>query len=89
MNCYIISYDLANAEANDYEKLVKTIRSYKTYAHILDSLWAVKTDETATELRNKLKKCTKQHDRIFVIKSGVASAWSNVICKNEWLKKHL
>jgi hypothetical protein len=87
MATFIISYDLR--KERDYEELYKAIRSFETYARITDSTWAVVTTETTVQVRAFLKKHLDKDDRLFIIKSGVGAAWSNVKCKNEWLKKNL
>lgn len=87
MPCYIISYDLQ--KHGDYESLYKAIKAYGTWARITDSTWAVVTEETATQVRDYLAQYLHSDDRLFVVKSGVAAAWRNVRCKNEWLKKNL
>jgi hypothetical protein len=85
--CYIISYDLRRDK--DYESLYKAIKSYDTWAHILESTWAIVTEKTATEIREYLRKFTDSDDGLFVVKSGSEAAWVNVICKNQWLKDNL
>ena len=87
MNCFIISYDLRKEK--DYEALYEAIKSYSNWAHITDSTWAVLTTKGAKEVRDYIKSKMDSDDRIFVIKSGVEAAWSNVICDNEWLKDNL
>jgi len=87
MACYIISYDLVSDR--DYESLYKAIKSYGTWAHITESTWAVVTNQNATQIRDYLLKFVDADDRIFVVRSGSAAAWKNVICKNEWLKGNL
>ncbi len=87
MDCYIINYDLRNAR--DYDKLYDAIKSYGTYAHILESTWAIVTSKKASEVRNYLEKYIDKDDGIFVIKSGTEAAWRKVICRDKWLKDHL
>jgi phosphomannomutase len=87
METYLISYDLA--EKNNYDSLYQAIKEYGTWAHITESLWAIKTESTATEVRDNLVKYFSNGSRLMVIKSGTESAWRNVICSNEWLKKNL
>jgi hypothetical protein len=41
------------------------------------------------QIRDNLKSQMDGNDRLFVIKSGVEAAWSNAICKNQWLKENL
>ncbi len=87
MQCYIISYDLINQ--SDYKSLHKAIKSYGTWAHISESIWAVYTSSSAKQIRDNLSSVMDGDDRIFVIKSGVEAAWRNVICSNKWLKDNL
>lgn len=88
MNTYIISYDLN--EKQNYDGLYNKIKDYKTWAKITESTWAIKTNNSAVEVRDSLKQVIKDDDnRLFVIKSGLEAAWSNVIGKNEWFQKNL
>ena len=87
--CYIVSYDLKNGDSSDYEDLLEAIKSYGKWAHITESTWALVTQEDASDIFDNLTQHMKAGDRLFVVRSGVESAWSNVICHNEWLKKNL
>ncbi len=73
----------------DYESLYEAIKAYGTWAHISESTWAVVTEETAKEVREYIGDYMTKGSTVFVVKSGVESAWRNVICSNEWLKKNL
>ena len=86
---FIISYDLNEGSSDDYENVYKTIKAYKTWAHLTESTWAIVTTEKAKEVRNKLIKLMPKESSVFVVKSGGVAAWRNVECSNEWLKKHL
>lgn len=88
MTCYIITYDLLKPGRN-YNDLYEAIKSYGTWAHIAESVWAVVTTRTAVQVRDHLQGKMDPGDRIFVVKSGTEAAWGNVLCKNEWLKEHL
>lgn len=85
--CYIISYDMA--KGGDYDALFDAFKSYDSWAHITESTWAVVTEKKAKEVREHLNGYLPKGSRLFVVKSGVEAAWSNVICRNEWLKKNL
>ena len=87
MECYIITFEI-NSSA-DIQKLYDNIKSYGTWARITKYTLAVVTDLSAKEIRDDLKDNLYEEDRLFVIKSGFESAWSNVRCKNEWLKNNL
>lgn len=84
---YLISYDL-KAE-DDYSRLHKYIKSYPTWAHINESLWAIKTEKNVETIRDEIIELMNKGSSIFVIKSGIESAWCHVLCSNEWLQKHL
>lgn len=85
--CYIINYDLRNQR--NYDSLYEAIKSYNTWAHILESCWVVVTTQSAEELRNYLQNHLDSDDGIFVIKSGIEAAWANINCKGEWLQNNL
>lgn len=86
--CYLITYDLVGPK-RDYDGLIAAIKKYGTWAHITESNWAVVSESKAKDIRSNLKQYLNENDRIFVVKSATEAAWSNVICRNEWLKKHL
>ena len=88
MSCYLISYDL-RAPGRNYDQLYDAIKAYGTWAHIVESTWAIVTDQKASEIRDHLQAFVDANDRIFVVKSGREGAWANVLCKNEWLKENL
>jgi hypothetical protein len=83
----MISYDLR--KKRDYEKLYEAIKSYGTWAHILESSWAIVTDQSASSVRDRLIKFIDNDDGLFVLKSGVEGAWRSVLCIDDWLKDHL
>lgn len=86
-DCYIISYDKAGD--NSYKELHQAIKDFGTWAHITESTWAIVTDLKAKEIRDDLAQYLPSGSRLFVVRSGTAGAWKNVICRNEWLKKNL
>lgn len=88
MSCYIIAYDLKRP-GQQYSELYEAIKSYRRWARINDSVWAVVTDNKAKEVRDHLGSYIDKNDSIFVLKSGVEAAWRNVRCRNEWLKDNL
>lgn len=89
MPCYIISYDLRKPGRN-YESLYEAIKSYGTWAHILESLWAIVSNKTAVQVRDHLLQYMDSDDGLFVVKSGAEAAWHNVIYKdNTWYQNNL
>jgi hypothetical protein len=90
METYLISYDLHDSGADEYDSVFDYIKSYSAgWAYINESLWAIKTNKSAVVIRDELYAKTNKKSRIFVIKSGIEAAWSNVICSNQWLKDNL
>jgi hypothetical protein len=84
---YLISYDLK--DATDYGHLYEYIKGFGTWAHITESLWAVRTEKSAETIRDEIVNIVENGSSIFVIKSGVESAWIHVKCTNEWLQRNL
>lgn len=90
MTCYIIAFELSPINRDKkLENLSASIKTFRGWARITYSTWAVTTDEKAKYIREKLAPHITESDRLFVIKSGVEAAWKNTRCKNEWLKKNL
>lgn len=84
----IITYDLCSPGRN-YDDLYKAIKAYGTWAHITESTWFVKTDDSCTQIRDNLLSHIDSNDRLFVGELTGTAAWHNVICKNEFLKENL
>lgn len=84
---FIISFSAP--KGTDYTKLFSALKAYRTWAKITRNTWAIVTDKKATEVRDELIKLLPKDSRIIVVKSGSVSAWRNVICSSEWLKKNL
>lgn len=84
--CYIITYKLSVGV--DSATIDDAIMDYGTWAKITSNTWAVVTPRSATQIRDHLQTFIAG-GRLFVIKSGLESAWNNVECSNEWLKRNL
>ena len=89
MSTYIVAFEVNNATRKD--KLKDKLREYRNYCPINDNCWAVISEDTPVQIRDDLDKLLDYSDRIFVIRSGTYSAWTNAYGdKNtEWLKEHL
>jgi len=88
MKSIIIEYDLC-APGRDYTSLYSAIKGYGTYAHITESTWFIKTDDSCPQVRDNLVAYIDTNDRLFVATLVGEAAWRNVICKNEFLKENL
>lgn len=87
MASFIISYDLiAN---KNYDELYEAIRNYKTYAHILESVWIIKSSTSSSDIRDNLKSYIDSDDKIFVAKLTGESAWRNLDTEiSDWIHKN-
>ncbi len=87
-NLYMICYDL-NAPNQNYNLLYDAIRSYGAWWHHLDSLWIIKTQSTATEIRDNLRQFIDSNDSLLVTHFGSSWASAGMPKKaTEWLRKN-
>lgn len=85
---YIVIFEIS--EKKNIASLIDYLKSFNAWARITDNSFAIKTNDLkAPEIRNKLLHYKGELDRIFVIKSGVEAAWSNIRGKNQWFKDNL
>ena len=90
MACYLISYDLrSEISAEDYKKLYAAIKAYGTWAHILESTWAVVSNGTASDVFDDLVQYVDSNDGLIVLKTAGVSKWIRVQCEDSWLKDHI
>jgi hypothetical protein len=89
MPCYLITYDLNHGTSVDYQELYDAIKAYGTWARVTESSWLIVTSKSSIDVRDHLLSFLHDQDRLFVLKSGVAAAWSNVRCRSAWLKRWL
>ena len=88
MKTYLIGYDLKTGQ--DYENLITAIKKYGTWWHCLDSTWLIKTDDTAVEVRDNLKKHIYSNDKLLVAKLSGEAAWFGFSEEcSSWLKDNL
>ncbi len=88
MSSKVIEYDLRNPGRN-YDALYEAIKSYGVWAHLTESTWFVKTEETCVQIRDRLLSVMDSNDRLFVGELTGVAAWRNLICDNDYLKKNL
>ena len=88
MSSKVISYDLC-APGRNYDDLYKAIKSYGVWAHITESTWFIKTDESCVVIRDKFLRQMDNNDRLFVGELTGIVAWNNVICDDDYLKSNL
>ena len=88
MSSKIIEYDLRQPD-RDYDALYKAIKDYGTWAHVTESTWLIKTDETCVQVGDKLLELMDSNDRLFVGELTGNAAWYNTICESQFLKDNV
>lgn len=88
MSSKIVEYDLRQP-GRDYDALYNAIKGYGTWAHVTESTWFIKTDETCVQVRDKLMELIDSNDRLFVGELSGVATWHNIKCKNHFLKDNL
>ncbi len=85
MTDYLITYDL-NIPGQDYSKLFDAIIKLGSAYHGMQNTWFVKSNYSATEIRNFLKSFIDSNDKLFVCQISVwASSNMNDVAK--WLNE--
>jgi len=84
---YVVTYDLVNRR--DYSPLIDKIKSYKNWAHPLESVWIIITSESSAQIRASLSEHIDGDDKLLVMKTTQGASWvgleSNV---SEWIKSN-
>ncbi|RHH25996.1 hypothetical protein DW219_00115 [Desulfovibrio sp. AM18-2] len=89
MKTYIITYDL-NRPGQNYDSLIEAIKSYRLWAKIQKSTWAIKTTSSAIEVRDALCRHIDSNDSLFVGEIGRDAAWFGLLKEvSDWLKREL
>ncbi len=86
---YLVSYDLGQPNRN-YEALTKKIQSYGTRAKVLESLWLIKTTDTASAVMEHLKGAIDKDDKLVVIE--IKRHWSTLHLPQEvidWMNNNI
>lgn len=85
MSSFLISYDLVSDK--DYSKLYEAIRNYGSFAHVLESVWIIKSSASSSEIRDNLKSYLDSDDKLFVARLTGESAWKNLSKEvSDWIK---
>jgi hypothetical protein len=74
MACFVVAYDL-NPIGQNYECITGRIKAL-THCHAQGSVWFVEYSGTESELREYLRPCLDQNDRLFV--SEVSKSWAGL-----------
>lgn len=84
----IVSYDLCNSGKN-YNDLYEYLRSFSAWARITESTWFISSNKSCATIRDEIRNIVDSDDRIFVAELTGVSAWRNIICDYDYLKKHI
>ncbi|SFN15787.1 hypothetical protein SAMN05421594_1437 [Chryseobacterium oleae] len=92
MNKLLITYDLIK-HGQDYPNLIENIIKIappQMIWHCLESVWIVRCNSTAEEVRNFLEQFIDENDKLLVIELTGTSAWKGFDgeCK-DWLLLNL
>lgn len=74
MAAYIITYDL-HKQGQNYSCLSEKLKQYTKHWHIQGSVWIVETSESASTIRDKLKRCLDGNDKLVVALLQGEAAW--------------
>lgn len=84
---YIVTYDLI--DERDYSTLIERIKSYGKWAHPLESVWIIVTDETSTQVRDYLSECIDEDDKLLVMKTAQGASWVGLnLNVSKWIKNN-
>jgi len=89
MPVYEISYDL-NSKGQNYDELIKLIKSFGNWAHPLDSTWWIETyNKDSEDIYNVLDQALDSNDHIFITK--ITSDYYGYLPDKfwKWLKERL
>lgn len=89
MALYLISYDINEKDAFEYDRLWEALRNMKA-VKILYSEWLKIADAgEASDIYNRLAPLTQSKDRLLVQELGANSAWDKVMISDENFRKWL
>jgi hypothetical protein len=87
MSAYLISYDL-DKPGQDYTDLINAIKKLGDYK-VLFSEWIVKTNYSAEQIHDYLRKFMDGNDRLLVVGLSGEAAWTNVMISNQAVEQLL
>ena len=69
MAVYVVSYQLRSTR-QDYRGIIEELESCSSWWHYLDDTWLVNTEESATELYNRLASYFESGDSVLIVEAG-------------------
>lgn len=92
MKIFLISYDLGVPETHsDYIALSKHIKSlYSSWARPVKSVWILKSDKDAGQIRDEIKSVLDSNDKLIVVEmSGNWGTYNISKEVTEWMKNNI
>lgn len=87
MKNILVAYDL-NKSGQNYDRLISYIKSYRVWAKINQSVWYIKSDKSATQIRDELSRYIDDNDSVFVAEMSAVS-WFLPQEIGEYIRKNL
>ena len=86
----LVAYDLSKPGQN-YVGLIEYLKSFSSWAHIEQSVWAVVTNMSDADVRDKVATYLDNNDKLIVINiTGDTAAWRGLPNDvSDWLKANL
>jgi hypothetical protein len=89
MNTILIHYELHGAN-RDYDALYQRIMSCGSWCHVHESLWLVKTEKTAAQVRNHVRSVLRQGDQVITIDvTGRSWATNYTNEQTDWMHENI
>ncbi len=92
MKTFLISYDLGLPETqSDYVVLSNYLKSlYTFWARPVKSVWIIKSDKNAAQIRDEIKLGLDQNDKLIVVELSGDWGTSNVSKEvTDWMKNNI
>ncbi len=88
MATFIVTYDLLKAGQN-YDAIITKIKSYGTWCHIQESVWAIQTNQSAAVIRDNLRTTIDGNDKLYVARLEGEAAWAGYSAEiSNWFKSY-
>lgn len=86
---YIVTFEINDLTRRN--AFIEKMREYAATCPIHGNCWAIQSEETPAQVRDKLWEPLASDDRLFVIRSGTHAAWTNTYGddNSNWLKEKL
>lgn len=87
---YVVAYDLKSPHdtGDDYDRVIDAVKAAgTTWCHLEKSVWLIASDETASDIRDALKRYLNEEDLLFVARLfGNWASFNMGSRRTDWLK---